>query len=387
MKPFYISGMLRSLVFALVGIFTPIYVYKLGLNVFADMRYGIILVACYFILTRITTLLLAIPISWIIERIGFRRSIAVSLFLLILNLSSLLLADTYIWLIVLSAITGGLNIPFYWIARGSAISQDSDKKHVGTQMGTMTTVEQVATLLGPLCAGLIIEKWGFHYLYAIALVILLTSIVPLVGMPHHTHKNGAAFSGFWYFIHDRRYFHIAAGVGARAIDDYAISVLWPLAIFVIGIKTGTLGGIFTVVSISVLLVRIMIGRVFDKLHSRRDWSDEILFSLSALVNSIIWIIRLFVSTLGSILFFDISGSIFGTIYSSFYIDYEQLGGKRMGSIAYWVYGEMMYSIMTIGLFVAVGIGAWYGVWKEVFIILASFWMLISIVMARESNMK
>ena len=47
----------------------------------------------------------------------------------------------------------------------------------------------------------------------------------------------------------------------------------------------------------------------------------------------------------------------------------------------------MYSIMTIGLFTAVGVGVGLGVWKEVFMILASFWVLISIVMARESNLK
>lgn len=387
MKPFYISGMLRSLVFALVGIFTPVYLYKVGNLFFGDLRYGVILVAAYYILTRITTLIFAVPISWAMEKIGFRRSIATSLFLLTINLGSLLAVDKYIWLVLVSAITGGLNIPFYWVARSSAISQDSDKKNIGTQMGVMTTVEQVTTLLGPLCAGLIIEKWGFHYLYIVALVVLFASIVPLIGMPHHAHKNGASFKGFWYFVRDRRYFHIGIGVGARAVDDYSISVLWPLTIFLMGIKVGILGGIFSVVSISALLVRIIMGKVFDKLHDRNDWSDEFLFALSACVNSITWIIRLFVRSLGSILMLDISGAIFGTVYSSFYIDYEQLGGKRMGSIAYWVYGEMMYSIMTIGLFVAVGIGAWYGVWKEMFMILAAFWVLVSMVMARESNMK
>ena len=132
---------------------------------------------------------------------------------------------------------------------------------------------------------------------------------------------------------------------------------------------------------------MVMGRVFDKLHARGDFSDEIIYGVSVFVNSITWIVRMFVGSVASILVLDMTGAIFGTTYASLYVDYELLGGKRMGSIAYWVYGEMTYSIMAIVLFVMVGIGVYFGIWKEVFMIMASFWVLVSIVMARESNMK
>ncbi len=383
---FYVNGMLRNLVFALVGIFTPVFLYILGVRLWGEMNSGIWLVCGYYLLTRAITLVSVLPISWLIERIGFRRSIAISLIILAINLSALLLADQAPWLVVVSAIAGGLNVPFYWVARSSAISQDSDQAHVGQQMGMMTTIEQLTTLLGPLAAGLVIERWGFGPLYGLALVILMISFVPLIRMPPHVHRNGASLAGFWLWIRNSRYSHIGIGVGARAVDDYSISVLWPLAIFVMGIRTGMMGGIFFAVGVVSLLVRIVMGRAFDRLRARHDWSDEILFSLSAGVNSIGWIVRLFVGSVGAILALDMSGAIFGTVYSSFYVDYEQLGGQRMGSIAYWVYGEMMYSIMTIGLFALVAIGVWYGVWREIFMLLASFWVLVSIVMARESNL-
>lgn len=341
----------------------------------------------YYVLTRLVTLLTVVPIAKVIERIGFRKSIAISLIILVVNLGSLLFAGSYIWLVVLSAVAGGLNIPFYWVARNSAISQDSDKRHVGRQMGNMTSVEQVATLLGPLAAGLIIERWGFQALYGLAIIILVVSVVPLWGMAPHVHPNGASWGGFARWIRDRRYFHNGVGIGARAVDDYAINVLWPLAIFVMGVKMGVLGGIFTMVSVVALTVRLILSRVFDQLRAKRDWSDELLYAVSACVNSLTWIIRLFVGSVGSILMLDMSGAVFGTVYSSLYVDYEQLGGQRMGSIAYWVYGEMMYSIMTIGLFVAVGVGVSLSIWKEMFMILASFWVLVSIIMARESNMR
>lgn len=387
MKPFYLNGMLRSLVFALIGIFTPVFLYKLGIAWYGEMKYGIILVAAYYILMRIMTLTFAVLISHLIEKIGFRKSIAISLLFLTINLGTLLFLNNNIWLLVISAIAAGLNIPFYWVARNSAISQDSDKKRIGTQMGSLTTIEQVTTLLGPLAAGLIIERWGFQYLYGLALIVLLLSVVPLLHMPPHVHLNGSSIAGFFRWIRDERYTHIGVGIGARAVDDYAINVLWPLIIFVIGIKTGMLGMIFSAVAITSLMVRIISGKIFDKLRAKNDLSDELVYSLSAIANAVAWIARMFVGSVASILVLDMTGSILGTVYSSFYVNYEQLGGVRMGSIAYWVYGEMMYSIMTIGLFTAVAIAAWYGVWREVFSVLAAFWVLVSIVMARESNLK
>lgn len=378
MRPFYINGMMRALVLSLVGIFTPIYIYK---SVGWEWVFG------YYILMRITVLICAIPISHLIEKIGFRRSITVSLLFLIISYGVLLKVGQNEWWLVTAAIASGLNVPFYWIARNSAISQDESRARVGKQMGIMTSVEAVATMMGPLTAGLIIERFGFGMLYTVALLILIFSVLPLWGMRPHIHRNGVSVRGFVYWVTSRRYFHNGVGIGARAVDDYAINVLWPLAIFGLGIRSGILGGIFSFVALISLAVRLTISRVFDKLRRRNDYSDEWVYGISASVSSILWILRLFAKSVGGIVGIDAIGAVFGTSYASMYVDYEQLGGKRMGSMAYWVYGEMMYSIMAIGLFGITGIGAYFGIWKETFMILASFWVLVSIVMARESNMK
>lgn len=372
------NGMFRSLVLALVGIFTPVFLYKMD---------GIPLVAGYFILMRVTTLFFSVPISWIIERIGFRRSIAFSMLFMMINLGSLLLAQQYGYLIFVAAIAAGLNTPLYWVARGSAIAQEDSKSKIGSQMAWMGTAERMAALLGPITAGLIVEFYGFRSLYSLALIIAFLSLVPLWGMSPHNHKNSASWKGFYGWLKNRRYFHVGIGVGAKAIDDYAITVLWPLAVFVLGIKMSVMGGMFTLVAMTSIVARIITGKIFDKLHAENNFSDELLYSASACISSLTWILRLFVGSVGSILMIDMSGAIFGTIYAGFYVNYEQLGGKRMGNIAYFVYGEMMYSIMTIALFVAVLIASYVNMWREVFMIMASFWVLISIIMARESNMR
>ena len=68
------------------------------------------------------------------------------------------------------------------------------------------------------------------------------------------------------------------------------------------------------------------------------------------------------------------------------IPYLHLGGKRMGSIAFWVYMEIVYSIGVIFIFGVMAIGIYWGNWKEMVLITIALWSLATIVIARESNL-
>lgn len=383
----YLNGMMRSMVLALVGIFTPVYLYQLGINWFGDSSLSIMLAAGYLLSVRLVSLLAVITVSKIIARIGFRRSIALSLVLLVLNLALLILAPKGIGLVVLAAVAAGLNIPFYWVSRSSAVTQDGDGKRIGRQVSSITVAEQIGGMLGPVSAGLIITTWGYPALYTLAILILFVSIIPVWYMTPHVHKNSASLKGFWQYATNRRFFHNAVGAAGKAVDDYAVTALWPLSIIVMGISTTLLGGLFSLTALLSIGVRLVGGKVFDSLHKRRDLSDEILYAVSASAVSIIWGLRLFARSIGSILAIDLSGALFGTTYSSTYLNYEFLGGMRMGNIAYWVYQEMVYSLATIWIMTLAIVGAWLGIWRELVFLSASLWVLTSMVMARESNIK
>ncbi len=383
----YVNGMLRSMVFALVGIFTPIFIYREIYSATNLIWISVAAVAAFYLIIRMVVLLIAIPASALIARIGFRRSILVSAVCLAIYLISLKLAPMNLWYFVVAAICGGLNIPMYWIARGSVISQDGNKSQIGHQMGWMLTIEQIVSMLGPITAALIIVQWGFSTLYSMGFVVLCLSVVPLWHMHGHTHINGASWRGFIYWTRDRRYFHQAVGIAAKAVDDYVIANMWPLAIMLMGWHATALGGLFSAVSIVAIIVRILTVKLFDKWRKRGDYSDEAVFGVAATMSSIVWVVRMFIVSAKSILSVDLIGAIFGTLYSSMFIDYEHLGGIRMGSIAYWVYAEMVYSISTITLMILMIIGAYYGIWKEVVLLAAALWTMMGMIQARESNMK
>ena len=58
----------------------------------------------------------------------------------------------------------------------------------------------------------------------------------------------------------------------------------------------------------------------------------------------------------------------------------------MGSIAFWVYLEIIYSLGGIVIFGLMAIGVYLGIWKELVIGSIALWSLATIVIARESNL-
>lgn len=384
MHAFYVNALMRGLVFALVGIFTPVFIYRTMLEGHG-VQTALLSVVGFYFLIRLIIMIVCIPLSKVIERLGFRWSVMVSLVFLAGYLGGLLLVPKSEWWLVFSAVMSALNIPFYWIARHSVIAQDSSDKNIGKQIGLMSLLENISGVLGPVAGGLIIMKWGFGWLYAVALVILVFSVLPLFLMPHHIHRNGVSLHGYLMWIKGRQFFHQAVSFVGRAINNYSGVILWPLAVSMMGIDLSVMGGIFSLVTGIAMLVRYFGGILFDKLHDKGGYEDERVFGLAAVGESVSWILRIFVGSALGVVLVDGIGTIFGTSYRNFSDDYTYLGGKRMSEIAFFTYREVTMSLGIILLLAVMGVGVVFGAWKELVFVVTAVWVLISIVQARESN--
>lgn len=387
MHAFYLNALLRSLVFSMIGIFTPIFIYTSLLSITGDMITSISAVALYYLITRFVVLVFNIPASKIIEKLGFRKSVIISAVLLSGYIGTLILAaNNYLWFVVASVLIG-LNIPLYWVSRNSVIALDSKKKSLGKEAGFVAIVERIAGVAGPIASGFMIERWGFPTMYAAAFVVLFVSVFPLLTMPHHVHRNGVSIKGYYIWLKSRRFFHQAIGSVGRAFDDYGYNIVWPLALLLMGIHYSNLGVFYSALTVITILVRYVSSSLFDKLYKKGGLEDESLFGIAAIGASVAWVVRLFVTHLWGAFILDGSTMIFGTTYRNISYDYDTLGGKRMHEIAYYTYKEMTYSIAVIVLCLLWIVGARYGVWKELIFLSSAFWILMGIVQGRESNLK
>jgi MFS family permease len=375
---FYANGLLRSLFLSMTSIFVPIFIYNLSSS--------LLMVIGYYILQRLIVSVVVFPVSRVIEKIGFRHSIAYSVVFLIISTVSLMMTRQNIWWLLLSVVTEGLQVAFYWIARDSALSQDFDTKHMGRKVSYLVVLENIASLLGPFAGGVILYFSGFQTLFSFSVIILCLSILPLWRMASHSHKNGVSLGGFWYFVTNGRNRHqVVANFGA-SMNDYGNGVVWPLILFFGGISTTSLGVIYSMVAVMAIAMQYMTGAWFDKLRARNDFADEGVYGFAVVGVSFIWIGRFFVHGLSQVLPLDIVRQLFSSVQANFYSDYLHLGGKRAGSIAYWVYMEVVYSMGAIFLFTLMGIGIYFSIWRELVIGTIALWSLATMVIARESNL-
>lgn len=384
---FYVNGLLRSLFMSMTTIFIPLFIYTQGMSKWGSFNKALLLVALYFIVERALIIFIVFPLSKLIERIGFRRSISLSVVFLMGYTIALLLTSRNLNWLLLAVLFGSLQIPMYWISRDSALSQDIPDKEMGRKIGYIAVLENISGLLGPFSGGAIVAFFGYQMLFIVAFAILLLSAIPLWWMPHHTHKNGVSISGFWYFLTNGRYLHQAVANFGIAINDYGSAVIWPLILFLQGIQDKSLGAIYSIVAIVTIAVQYATGKWFDKLRSKKDYSDEGVYGIASFGVSVSWIARLFAHGITQVLPVDIVRQLFGGLYSNFYSDYIHLGGKRMGSIAYWVYLEVIYSVGTVFIFAVMMLGIYFGIWKEMVLVTIALWSLTTIVAARESNMR
>lgn len=382
---FYLNGALRNLYMALTSVFVPLFVYKMG-TLTGGMREGLLYVVLYFVLQRLVVLVLLFPISKLIERVGFRRSISLSVLFLSGYTAALMLspqADYWVWI---SAICGGIQIPLYWIARDSALSQDISGEEMGSKMGYNATFEGLSGLLAPFVGGVIVVWWGYTSLFVVALAILGISAVPLWWMGPHTHHNGVSLTGFWYFLTNGRNSHQVVANWGAALNDYGGGVIWPLLLFLAGITVSQVGMVYSLVALVAILVQYVGGRWFDRLRGRGGYSDELVYAGASVGVSLTWIVRIFTHTLTQVVPVDMVRQIFGALHGNFFGAYIHLGGRRMGSIAYWVYMEVVYSLAAIFIFGVMAVGIYLGNWREMILIVIAFSSLTTVVMARESNL-
>jgi len=170
-----------------------------------------------------------------------------------------------------------------------------------------------------------------------------------------------------------------------AVNDYGNVVIWPLILFFQGIRDEKLGIIYSAVAVFAVVVQYVTGPWFDKLRARKDYADEGIYGLAVAGIAIIWVARFFVKGMAQVLPMDVGRQLFGSIHANFFSDYLHLGGKRMDSIAYWVYIEIVYSLGAIGIFLVMAVGVYWGIWKALVLASIALWSLATLAIARESN--
>ena len=278
----YASEFMRSLSLSVIGIFVPIYLYKLGYSLQDIFGMQVIWAASRPVFAYFSAKCIAL--------IGPKHTIALGTVTQIMYLAVLMSMGSMSWPIGLLGLLGSLSYALFGIALQVDFSKVKHSEHGGKELGFITICERVGSALGPVVGGLIATFINPQATIFIAITIMTLSLVPLFQTSEPMRiKQKIIIRGFPWRRH-KRDFLSAPFFG---IENVVSVVIWPLFVSLTIFTTNTYASVGLIVSISTaaaLIAIYTIGRLID------DHKGAALLNYSALMNAVMHLFRIFVTT-------------------------------------------------------------------------------------------
>ena len=278
----YASEFLRSLAMSVVGIFVPVYLYRLGFSLQNIFLYQVV-----WAFTRpIWSILTAKSIA----RIGPKHTIALGTVVQIVYLAVLVTIDKTHLPIVTLGVLGSLSYALFGIALQVDFSKVKHTEHGGKELGFITICERIGSSLGPLVGGLVATYISPKATIFIAITIMTCSLIPIFmsAEPIKVHQS-ITIKGFPWRRHKRDFISICF----FGIENVVSVVIWPIFVALAVFKKDTFAALGLLISISTLTALIAIYTIGKLIDDRRG---GLLLKWGAIGNSLVHVLRPFVTT-------------------------------------------------------------------------------------------
>jgi MFS family permease len=274
--------MVRSTALSMIGIFIPIFLYRLNYSIPQILSvYGM-----YFT-TRVALDFIA---GYVTARIGPKHTLVYGQLLLIIsNVLFMVLPIFHISVLIAGAVWGA-SASFFFIPFHTDFSKIKHKTHGGKEIGFEQIMEKVGLILGPLVGGAVASIFGSKYIFLVSIFLLIAGLWPLFQTKEPTRlKQKLDLKGFP--AHDIVK-HIPGYIGLN-IENTLCLMLWPFYLAVVVIPTSSVLIKVGLISSAAVLASIAssyaVGKTVDNNKGRS------LLRISAVSNGFIHLLRPFVT--------------------------------------------------------------------------------------------
>jgi len=299
----YITHIVKSFALALIGVFIPAYLIKLG--------YPIQSVFYFYLYWALCLLMAVVFITKLYTKIGIKHSIFLSMPIFILYFLLLYSLETYSWNLFFIAAVSALANSFYWPAFHIEFIRSSDRKHRGEELGTMNILAQLTVIFAPLLGGVIIFYLGFKVLFGLVALLLLFSPIALFFSKEV--YTPVEFS-LKYLFHKEHLKNFSVFF-VEGVIHYVESVIWVVFIFLILKSFISLGFLTTIIILFTTSITFILGRLSDIISKRK------LMRIGIFSSSVIWFFK---TMANSFVHFSIINSLFGMAFTFLSVPYTAL---------------------------------------------------------------
>lgn len=266
----YATNALSNLAQSLLSIFIPIYVFDITWkNAFlssSEVTNGMLWAVCFFAILSLSAVVNAILGPKTIFQLSLKKSLSLSSFFLVFSYIFLFLSKNNPFLLIPSAWLQGMYNIFYWVPYHVFFvkkADDGDKKY-GNEVGKRDFLVGLSSALGPLLGSLIISQWGFEFLYASAIFLLLISDLPITFFVHESsHRPHEVKDVYSNFLFNKDYTTTTLALSGSMISNIIFTIFWSLMLY-FGLKSFVEIGLITTLSgILATILLVVIGKLVD----------------------------------------------------------------------------------------------------------------------------
>ena len=168
----FMNRILQAVSFGFFNLFLPIFLYQ-------QFNNSLEIVLIYFIIDYLIYAL-TVPLgARLMSKLGLRGSMIISsIFLIAFYIAFRFFSPVYLYLIIplmLKVVFRNL----YWVPYHTEFAEFTDKLHRGKEIGLLEAIYAILSIGIPITAGFILSNYGFNYLFLLAIIIIVLSIIPL----------------------------------------------------------------------------------------------------------------------------------------------------------------------------------------------------------------
>lgn len=255
----------------LVGLFVPIYLLGLGNSVST--------VIVWLLTHHLSLLLGAFLTIFVSNIIGLVRCWYVRIVLVTILFTGLFFLPSYPSILFILAFISGMESAFFWIPYNILTVRKTEDSTIGSSLAFMSNVGSAVGLVVPGVAALLIISYGYNLLFAIALVFIVVSIIPVLPLRHEKASFKFNLSEIRSIIQRNKHFILPEILDNLGQDA---QVIWTLFLIITSLTVLDIGALGVLAGLVGMTVTHVTGTLIDK------WDKKAVVRFGAVATTIMW---------------------------------------------------------------------------------------------------
>lgn len=340
----YTNALLRSLANSLIGIFVPVFLYRLG--------YSLQTIFGMYVFWFAVRPVLDVLNAFIVGRIGPKHSLALASLLNIGYLALLLSLQSLHWPLLFVAFFGSWATGLHLQSFHTDFSKVKHSEHGGKELSYIAVLERIGGVIGPLVGGVIATVYDPRYTIAAAIFLQIVALIPLfMSAEPVVTKQHITFKGMAW----RRHIPDYVSTVPLSVENFISAIIWPLFLTAVVLGSAVFAKLGIIVAAGTgltILAAQLIGRLID------DSKGGLLLRVGTVVNAAIHCVRPFITSFPAAIGINIANDPVTAAYQmpymkGFYDAADSLPGYRIAYIAsIQVVGDIAKTLLCLGLWLA-----------------------------------